>query len=62
MGELLGFNAKPKTKTLFLKTGGIFTAVLEKRGKKFDLLDIAIGDYRGIAQDLRRQGFKVKVI
>jgi hypothetical protein len=58
------FNVKTKTKILIVKNDGLITRVGEYQGegKKPKLIDIAIGDFIGIVEDLRGAGYEVRII
>lgn len=56
------FQTNPKTKNLVVKNDGLMNLIGEDqgKGKKIKLIDIAMGDFNEIVNDLRSQGYKVK--
>ena len=58
------FQAKTKTKKLIVKNNGLLTFIGEYQGenKKPKLIDMAFGDFNGIINDLKSQGYQVKII
>jgi len=58
------FQAKTKSKKLVLIINGLTVMIGEYRGKgkKPTLIDIAFGDSNQIVDDLRRQGYELKII
>ena len=58
------FKAKTKTKRLYVKNTGLMTMIAEYQGqnKKPKLIDVAMGNFNGIVNDLRGQGYQVEII
>jgi len=58
------FQAKTKSKKLYLLNEGAITKIGEDqgKGKKPKLIDMAFGDFNGIVQDLKSQGYELIII
>jgi len=58
------FQAKTKTKKLIVKNNGFSTLIAEYQGKnkKPKLIDLAFGDFNGIVNDLKSQGYKIEIV
>ena len=57
------FSAKPEGKVLVVQFQGMYTLIGEyRKGKKPKLIDMAMGSFHGIVNDLKSQGYEVKII